>query len=108
MDGETGTVNVVLLIARTKVINRFAGEYFFLSNFYPCRVAFYGMCFPSVEAAFQAAKCATPNDRVQFLNLAANQAKRRGRQIKMRPDWEDRKLTIMHNLLVHKFNETLN
>ena len=43
MDGETGTVNVVLLIARTKVINRFAGEYFFLSNFYPCRVAFYGM-----------------------------------------------------------------
>jgi hypothetical protein len=65
------------------------------------------MCFPSVEAAFQAAKCATPNDRVQFLNLAANQAKRRGRQIKMRPDWEDRKLTIMHNLLVHKFNENL-
>ena len=110
MDGETSTastVNVVLLIARTKVINHFAGEYFFLSNFYPCRVAFYGMCFPSVEAAFQAAKCATPNDRVQFLNLAANQAKRRGRQIKMRPDWEDRKLTIMHNLLVHKFNENL-
>ena len=107
MDGETGTVNVVLLIARTKVINHFAGEYFFLSNFYPCHVAFYGMCFPSVEAAFQAAKCATPNDRVQFLNLAANQAKRRGRQIKMRPDWEDRKLTIMHNLLVHKFNENL-
>ena len=102
MDGETSTVNVVLLIARTKVINHFAGEYFFLSNFYPCRVAFYGMCFPSVEAAFQAAKCATPNDRVQFLNLAANQAKRRGRQIKMRPDWEDRKLTIMH-----KFNENL-
>ena len=25
----------------------------------------------------------------------------------MRPDWEDRKLTIMHNLLVHKFNENL-
>lgn len=48
-----------------------------------------------------------PNDRVQFLHLAANQAKRRGRQIKMRPDWEDRKLTIMHNLLVHKFNENL-
>ena len=77
MDGETSTVNVVLLIARTKVINHFAGEYFFLSNFYPCRVAFYGMCLPSVEAAFQAAKCATPNDRVQFLNLAANQAKSR-------------------------------
>ena len=43
MDGETGTVNVVLLIARTKVINHFAGEDFFLSNFYTCRVAFYGM-----------------------------------------------------------------
>ena len=67
MDGETSTastVNVVLLIARTKVINHFAGEYFFLSNFYPCRVAFYGMCFPSVEAAFQAAKCAAPTTKL--------------------------------------------
>ncbi|WP_417050655.1 NADAR family protein [Dysosmobacter welbionis] len=63
--------------------------------------------FPISRSRFPSGKVCGPNDRVQFLHLAANQAKRRGRQIKMRPDWEDRKLTIMHNLLVHKFNENL-
>lgn len=43
-----------------EVIDRFTGPYAFLSNFHPCRVTFYGMTFPSVEAAFQAAKCAGP------------------------------------------------
>ena len=63
--------------------------------------------FPISRSRFPSGKVCGPNDRVQFLHLAANQAKRRGRQIKMRPDWEDRKLTIMHNLLVHRFNENL-
>ena len=88
-----------------EVIDHFTGPYAFLSNFQPCRVTFYGMIFPSVEAAFQAAKCANHQDRVQFLTMTPQQAKRRGRQIQMRSDWDSRKLTIMHNLLVHKFNE---
>ena len=88
-----------------KVIDRFTGDYSFLSNFYPCCIEFYGMSFPSVEAAFQAAKCADPRDRAQFLTLTPAQAKRRGRQVKMCSDWDDRKLTIMHDLLVHKFND---
>ena len=37
--------------------------------------------------------------------MTPSQAKHRGRQIQMRDDWDTRKLTIMHNLLVHKFNE---
>lgn len=88
-----------------EIIDRFAGPYAFLSNFHPCRVTFYGMTFSSVEAAFQAAKCANPRDRAQFQAMTPGQAKRRGRQIRMRDDWDARKLTIMHNLLVHKFNE---
>ena len=36
-----------------EVIDRFTGPYAFLSNFHPCRVTFYGMTFPSVEAAFK-------------------------------------------------------
>lgn len=87
------------------IIDRFTGSHAFLSNFYPCRVTFYGMTFPSVEAAFQAAKCANHQDRAQFLTMTPQQAKRRGRQIQMRKDWEERKQTIMHNLLVHKFEE---
>ena len=88
-----------------EVIDRFTGPYAFLSNFHPCRVTFYGMAFPSVEAAFQAAKCADHRDRAQFLAMTPEQAKRRGRQIRMRDDWDARKRTIMHNLLVHKFSE---
>ena len=88
-----------------EVIARFTGPYAFLSNFHPCRVTFYGMTFPSVEAAFQAAKCADHRDRAQFLAMTPEQAKRRGRQIRMRDDWDARKRTIMHNLLVHKFSE---
>ena len=79
-----------------EVIDRFTGPYAFLSNFHPCRVTFYGMTFPSVEAAFQAAKCADHRDRAQFLAMTPEQAKRRGRQIRMRDDWDARKRTIMH------------
>lgn len=88
-----------------EIIDRFTGPYAFLSNFHPCRVTFYGMTFPSVEAAFQAAKCEDPQDRIQFQTMQPAQAKWRGRQIRMRRDWDARKLTVMHNLLVHKFNE---
>lgn len=88
-----------------KVINKFTRTNAFLSNFHPCRVTFCGMTFPSVEAAFQAAKCADPDDRLQFLTLTPAQAKRRGRQVRMRLDWDQRKLAIMHDLLVQKFRE---
>ena len=107
-----------------EVIDRFTGPYAFLSNFYPCRVTFYGMTFPSVEAAFQAAKCADHRDRAQFLAMTPKQAKRRGRRRFSprycegvrderdgqngwgeRDDWDARKRTIMHNLLFHKFSE---
>lgn len=83
----------------------FHGEYQFLSNFYPCKITFYEMTFPSVEAAFQAAKCVVPLERRRFLDLTPAEAKRLGRRVRLREDWEKRKLTIMHNLLVHKFEE---
>ena len=50
-----------------EVIDRFTGPYAFLSNFHPCRVTFYGMTFPSVEAAFQAAKCA---DHLSLIHIS--------------------------------------
>lgn len=88
-----------------KTIEGFHGEYRFLSNFYPCRILFYGLQFTSVEAAFQAAKCADPNKRAGFCDLSAADAKRLGRTVDLRPDWEQRKITIMNNLLVHKFHD---
>ncbi len=90
---------------QAKIIAGFRGEYQFLSNFHPCKVTFYQMEFRSVEAAFQAAKCADPGERKQFLTLSAAEAKRLGRRVRLRSDWEQRKMTIMHNLLIHKFEE---
>lgn len=88
-----------------KVINNFTGVYAFLSNFYPCRVTFCDMTFPSVEAAFQAAKCADPKDRAQFLTLTPAQAKQLGRRVRLRPDWEQKKVSIMRELITRKFQE---
>ena len=88
-----------------KVINRFTGGIFLSEQFLslPCGVLRY--VFFIGRSRFPGGKGCARNDRAQFLYLAANEAKQRGRRIKMRPDWNDRKITIMHNLLVHKVNE---
>ena len=44
-------------------INRFTGEYDFLSTRYPCRVFWEGLEYRSAEAAFQASKCEGEIDR---------------------------------------------
>ena len=38
------------------VIDSFVGEYYFLSNFYPCSIEHDGLRYPSSEHAYQAAK----------------------------------------------------
>lgn len=40
----------------TNVVNRFAGIYEFLSNFYPAPVTLDGVVYPTVENAFQGSK----------------------------------------------------
>lgn len=79
--------------------------YQFLSNFAPCTVTMYGVEYPSVEHAYQASKCAYPSDRQLFLNITAGQAKRLGRQVAVRPDFDQVKLTFMETLLRRKFSD---
>lgn len=50
-----------------KSIDKFRGEYFFLSNFAPCKVTYKGKVFPTVEHAFQAAKCLDEDEMNIFL-----------------------------------------
>ena len=61
---------------------------FFLSNFAPCKIELNGLIFHSVEAAFQAAKTENLGIMETFCNLMPLQAKRKGRTIKLRSDWE--------------------
>lgn len=81
----------------------FRNEYAFLSNFAPCTVNFEGLAYPNVECAFQAAKTLDVNARIPFTKCKANEAKKLGRKIQLRDDWEFIKLDIMDRLLEEKF-----
>lgn len=93
----------------TPPIDSFRGQYRFLSNFYPSP-------FPTLEHHFQASKATTVEDAIFVMSAAKSEkgvstllvpdpgeAKRRGRAIKCRDDWDDCKIEIMHGWLVIKF-----
>ena len=86
-------------------INRFRDEYFFLSNFYPAPVKYEGITYANSEAAFQAQKCADKKDRMRFAALSAGDAKRLGRRVSLRSDWEAVKIEIMKEIVHSKFTQ---
>ena len=88
-------------------INEFQGYHRFLSNFYPASVEMDKLIYPTVEHAFQAAKTADPEARKAISKLATpGQAKRAGRNLQLRPDWEYVKLEIMKSLVIEKFTRS--
>lgn len=89
------------------MINGFDAEYAFLSNFYDCPVMYNGLKFLNTEAAFQAAKCLNEAEAREFCFLPPNQAKRRGRRITLRPDWEAVKYDIMLEIVRCKFTQNV-
>lgn len=91
------------------MINSFQGNYHFLSNFYSCPVTWDGITYQNNEAAFQSAKVLDKNIRQTFANLNPSDAKRKGRHVVLRPDWEDVKYEIMYDIVFAKFsqNDTL-
>jgi ribA/ribD-fused uncharacterized protein len=85
-------------------ITSFDGEYRFLSNFYPAKVTHDGIEYPTTEHAFQAAKSLHFGERWELSRLPTpGQAKRAGRQNKLRADWEQAKDQIMLELTILKF-----
>lgn len=86
-------------------ITRFAGKYEFLSNFYPAPVLLDGQAYPTVEHAFQAAKTFDLDERQAILlSGAPAAAKRLGRRLTLRADWEKVKTEILRTLLWQKFS----
>ena len=83
----------------------FTGAFDFLSNFYPARVEVGGVCYSNAEAAFQAQKCVDAAERGEFAELVAVKAKRRGRQVKLRPDWDSVRLGVMEEVVRAKFRQ---
>jgi len=86
-------------------IDIFREEYEFLSNFYPVQVFFDGMLYANSEAAYQAQKCASMEERAAFAPLSADEAKRMGRSVALRSDWEDVKIPLMRQIVRAKFEQ---
>lgn len=68
------------------MITEFRRKYFFLSNFYSCPITFQGHHYKNAEAAFHAQKDITRTK--EFEALDPSQAKRLGRRVTLRKDWE--------------------
>ena len=85
-------------------IKQFKGDSRFLSNFYPAQVDHDGITYPTVEHAFQAAKTLDFGHRWRISKLGSpGAAKRAGRRVTLRPDWETAKGIIMLELVLQKF-----
>lgn len=85
----------------TKPITAFSGEYEFLSNFYIAPFNYCDITFDCVEVAYQAAKC--PERLCEFIGKTPGQAKRHGRKVPLRADWEQEKYNVMYALVRAKF-----
>ena len=86
------------------MIDAFQEEYRFLSNFYKSPLVFEGETYPTVEHAFQAAKTDDAEERATIrANANPVIAKRKGRKVTLRADWEEVKRDVMRTILRIKF-----
>ena len=86
-------------------IDSFRGKYYFLSNFFPAEVTYNGLTYQNNEAAFQAQKTYSKEERIEFTTLEPRDAKRRGRRVRLRKDWEQVKDRIMEEIVRAKFSQ---
>ena len=86
------------------MINHFDKEWAFLSNFYPQEIEFEEIIYPTNEHFFQAMKTLDINKRRAIANAPTpGLAKKMGRSVSLRPDWEDIKDDVMLEGLYRKF-----
>jgi hypothetical protein len=95
------------------MITEFQGPYRWLSNMYPCEIPmkapYHGIIFPCVESAYQVMK-AEPSKNTGYVNLLKQfskidgyKAKKLGKTLTLRNDWNEVKVPIMKRLLEIKF-----
>ena len=85
--------------------SRSAGKYGYLSNFYETQVVYRGLPFTSAEAAFQGMKTLNPAERVRFTNMNPGTAKKEGRKVLLRKDWEKVKFSEMLEIQKAKYSQ---
>lgn len=87
-----------------EVISAFRGKYKFLCNFYEHPFEYAGRLWPTSEHAYQAQKShSAAEQRLIRQAKSPGHAKRLGRRVALRPDWEAVKVDIMRGVLLAKF-----
>ena len=86
------------------LIDSFEGDYGFLSNFSHDPVRYKGVLYNTSEHAFQAAKTNNPKEK-EVVKLAATPfiAKKRGKKVTLRKDWDSVRISVMREILTEKF-----
>lgn len=89
------------------MISSFSGEHRWLSNFSEHSVMLNPtIVFPTVEHGFVWHKTTNSEMRQRILmETTPGRVKRLGRKIELRPEWESLKLTVMHELVLLKFQQ---
>lgn len=90
-----------------RTIAAFNGEFRWLSNFWPVSITCTdGITYPSSEHAYMASKTLDMSIRREVATLKTpGDAKRFGRKIKLRADWEEVKRNEMLSVLRLKFRD---
>lgn len=83
----------------------FRGKYDFLSNMYSVAFVWDGRTYQNSEAAFQSAKSLDPAVRDAFSTMNGVTAKREGKKVCLRRDWERVKLGLMEEIVRAKFSQ---
>lgn len=90
----------------TKIINSFEGKYSFCSNFFNSKVVYNGIEYATSEHAYQAQKSADKFGHDQILSAPTPAlAKKYGRLVRARRDWDNVKLSIMEEIVRAKFEQ---
>lgn len=100
------------------MINKFEGRYSFLSNFYPAVIEHQGIKYPTVEHYYIAMKVNdeqlingkyyTVGDFREMISKIESPglAKKIGRMVKLRSDWDNYKFEVMNWAVREKFKDT--
>jgi ribA/ribD-fused uncharacterized protein len=87
------------------MITSFTGDYKFLSNFFYAQIEYGNHTWLTSEHLYQAMKSPDPEDWEKISKcMTPGAAKRMGKTINIRPDWEEMRQPVMYAIVALKFN----
>lgn len=87
-------------------ISKFDGKFRFLSNFYESVFEYKGLLWKTAEHAYQAEKTnfIDLKEKIRMLPTAS-QAKKVGKKLPIREDWDQVKISVMEQIVYEKFKQ---